>query len=79
MTIGELVKLIDKLKLGKAPGIDGIPVKIVKSAAHPIGPVLVHIFNTVYSLAAIQMLLRLQKLSLFIKREIAAILKITEQ
>ena len=47
MTIGELLRLIDELKLGKAPGIDGIPVKIVKSAATLIGPVLVHIFNTV--------------------------------
>jgi hypothetical protein len=41
----ELTREIHKLKIGKAPGIDGIQNKLLKSISNTVVPVLSHIFN----------------------------------
>ena len=45
----EILTLINGLKDGKAPGIDGIPVKLVKSISHVLAPILTYIFNNVFT------------------------------
>ena len=48
ISVDEVLKYIHSLKPGKAPGIDGIPPKIVRSVGHILAPVLAHIFNLVF-------------------------------
>ena len=45
----EVQREINKLKLGKAAGIDAIPSKILKAASGAIIPNLVHIFNLAFT------------------------------
>jgi hypothetical protein len=45
----EIKEEINKLKLGKSPGFDGLNPKLLKSISHVITPVLAHIFNMSFS------------------------------
>ncbi len=45
ITANEMLIEINKLKLGKSPGLDGLNAKLLKSVAEYIAPVLTHIFN----------------------------------
>ena len=47
ISVNEVCKLIDQLKPGKAPGLDGIPNSVLKSISHIVSPILASIFNKV--------------------------------
>ena len=49
VTDTEIINEINKLKPGKAAGIDAIPSKLLKAAPSAIAPSLTHIFNRVFA------------------------------
>lgn len=59
--VSEILEYIAALKSDKAPGSDGIPVKLVKSASHIIAPVLAYIFNVVFSTGSYPEALKIAK------------------
>lgn len=48
VSVAEICDHINSLKPGKAPGIDGIPAKLLRSASYILAPALCHIFNNVF-------------------------------